>query len=71
MNRSTPPTTTASSSQGMDSQNSSCSDLQIQMVQKFSEQSGMNMEYSKLLVLNILSLLKYFYFFFIFKNLAV
>jgi hypothetical protein len=52
MNRTAPPTTSSgqpSSSQTMESPNNNM-DMQNQMVQKFSQQSGMNIEYSKLLV---------------------
>ena len=54
MNRSAPPPTTTSSGQPSSSQTmenpSNNIDMQNQMVQKFSQQSGMNIEYSKLLV---------------------
>jgi hypothetical protein len=54
MTRTAPPTQTSSpSSSAMGSQNGTGTsvDVQNQMVQKFSQQSGMNIEYSKLLVL--------------------
>ena len=55
MTRSTPSTNSLvqpslSSSQTMESQNGAVPnmDIQTQMIQKFSQQSGMNFEYSKL-----------------------
>jgi hypothetical protein len=56
MTRSAPPTNSSgqpSSSQTVGSQNipGPSMDIQNQMIQKFSQQSGMNIEYSKLLVL--------------------
>ena len=55
MNRTAPPTGQPSSSQPVGSQNipGPSMDVQHQMVQKFSEQSGMNIEYSKLFVFNL------------------
>jgi len=55
MTRSAPPTTTNSTAQSsttMESQHALglSSDAQNQMIQKFSQQSGMIIEYSKLLV---------------------
>ena len=54
MNHSAPPPTTTSSGQSSSSQTmenpTNNMDMQNQMVQKFSQQSGMNIEYSKLLV---------------------
>ena len=54
MNRSAPPPTTTSSGQPSSSQTmenpTNNMDMQNQMVQKFSQQSGMNIKYSKLLV---------------------
>ena len=56
MTRTTPPTNSSaqpSSSQTMDSQHGAGPTInaQNQMVQKFSQQSGMNIEYSKLFVI--------------------
>ncbi len=54
MTRSAPPT--SSSTHTMESQTGfgSSTDVQIQMIQKFSQQSGMTIEYSKLLVFSFL-----------------
>jgi hypothetical protein len=54
MTRSAPPT--SSSTHTMESQTGfgSSTDVQIQMIQKFSQQSGMTIEYSKLLVFSFM-----------------
>ncbi len=63
MARAAPPPTTSQPTMESQSGPSSSTDIQKTMIQKFSEQSGMNMEYSKLLVFIFINELNSFYFF--------